>query len=90
MNLTQHCQQNDRFHVAAQAAQCAHWLKSQGFEVLAITHGPRILVRSNALCDRLEGAVQGYSRGPTGFQEHYKTVIRFGCQVRWAVKGGAA
>lgn len=89
MNLSQHHQQHDRFEVAAQADYCVRWLKSQGFDVLAVSDGPRILVRSGPLCDRLEGAVQGYSRGPKGV-ERYKAVIRHDCEVRWAVKGGAA
>src|SRR5665647_3375892 len=60
MNLSQHYHQHDRFEVAASADYCVRWLKSQGFEVLAVSDGPRILVRSGPLCDRLEGAVQGY------------------------------
>lgn len=51
----------------------------------AVTVCPRILVRYSPLCDKLEGAVQGYSRGPRGI-EHYKTVVRFDCEVRWKIE----
>lgn len=90
MNLTQHYRQSDRFQVASQADQCVHWLKSQGFEVLAITHGPRILIRNTPLCAMLDGAVQGFSRGPNGVEQRYQAAIRFGCEVRWAGIRGAA
>ncbi len=89
MNLTQHHQQQERFTVAAQADYCVRWLKAQGFEVLAITLGPRILVRYSPLCDQFEGAIEGYSRGPKGV-ERYKSVIRHDCEVRWMMQGGAA
>lgn len=78
-----------RRRIAEQADFCVRWLKAQGFDVLAVSDGPRILVRYSHLCDQLEGAVEGYSRGPKG-SERYKCVIRHECEVRWIVTGGAA
>jgi phosphoserine phosphatase len=71
-----------RRHIAAQADHCVRWLKAHGFEVLAVTDGPRITVRNSHLCDMLEGAVAGYSRGPKG-EERYRCVVRLDCEVRW-------
>jgi hypothetical protein len=66
------------------AAGCVRWLRSQGFDVLSIWDGPRIIIRSSPLCDQMEDAVEGYSRSKTG-EQRYKTVIRCGCEVRWKV-----
>lgn len=89
MNLSQHHQQQDRFEIATRADFCVRWLRSQGLEVLAVSNGPRILVRYSPQCDQFEGAVQGYWRGPKGV-ERYQAVIRLDCEVRWVVDGGAA
>lgn len=77
-----------RRNLASQADYCVKWLQENGLEVIAISDGPRITVRNSPLCNKLEGAVQGYSRGPKGV-EHYKTVIRFDCEIRWKIEVGS-
>jgi len=87
-----------RLWIAEQADFCAKWLKAQGLEVLHVEKGqrtpPRITIRHSPLCDRFEGAVACYSRAlnPSRTVQAellYKTVARFGCEVRWE-DGGAA
>jgi hypothetical protein len=73
-----------RRRIAAQADDCVKWLRAQGFFVLSVWDGPRVIIRNSPLCDQLEGAVEGYSRGKAG-EQRYKTVIRFDCEVRWKV-----
>jgi len=74
---------NNNAYCDRQASFCVDWLEAQGFVVLNVERGPRITVCYSPLCDRLEGAVQGYSSGIKGCQR-YKMVWRFDCQVRWA------
>lgn len=76
-----------RFLIAEQADQCVGWLRANGFDVLTIEAGPRITVRTSPLCDQLEGAVCGFSRGLHG-EQRYKMVTRFECEVRWLDAGG--
>src|ERR1019366_2607098 len=71
-----------RRKIAHRANYCVRWLRDQGFEVLGVGDGPRIIIRSSALCDQFEGAVSGYSRSLRG-EQRYKTVIRLDCEVRW-------
>ena len=82
-----------RLWIAGQADYCARWLKVQGLEVLLVEKGtrtpPRIHVRYSPLCDRIEGAVMVYERSVQG-ERRYKSVMRFGCEVRWEDKRGAA
>lgn len=95
-----------RLWIAEQADHCVKWLKAQGLEVLGVEKGPRtpprITIRTSPLCDRFEGAVAGYSRAlnpsrTVQAEQRYKTVMRFGCEVRWedacpeqSRRGGAA
>lgn len=76
-----------RFLIAEQADECVTWLKVNGFEVLSVEAGPRIIVRPSPLCDAFEGAVEAYSRGIYGVQR-YKMVVRFKCAVCWLDEGG--
>jgi hypothetical protein len=71
-----------RRKIAHRADYCVRWLKDQGFEVLGVEDGPRIIIRNCALCDEFEGAVEGYSRGRLG-EQRYKAVIRLDCEVSW-------
>ena len=71
-------------HLNRQARACVDWLKAQGFTVLRVESGPRITVQPNPLCDQLEGAVAGYSRGVKG-ESRYHMVWRLNCQVQWEV-----
>lgn len=91
-----HCELNDvpntvsgawRFLIAEKADQCVGWLKAQGFDVLMVEAGPRITVRTSPLCDQLEGAVRGFSRGLHG-EQYYKMAHRLGCTVCWLDEGG--
>lgn len=86
-----------RILATEQADHCARWLKAQGLEVLFVVHPrpappavralpPRIHIRPCALCDKIEGAVQMYMRGPSG-ELRYKMALRMGCEVRWADTG---
>jgi len=88
-----------RLWFAEQADYCAKWLKAQGLEVLRVEKGPlaspRITIRHNPLCDRFEGAVACYSRATNHSrtvqaEQRYKTVMRFGCEVRWDEQGAHA
>ena len=72
--------------IAQRVDQCAKWLKINGFEVQGVERCGRIHIRTSPLCEQLEGAIAGFSRGPRGVQR-YKTVIRFDCEVRW-IDGG--
>lgn len=83
-----------RLWIAEQADHCVKWLKAQGLEVLSVEKGtrtpPRIIVRTSPLCDRFEGAVACYSRATNHArtvqaEQRYKTVMRLGCEVRWAL-----
>ena len=76
-----------RMAIAQQVDQCVKWLKINGFEVHGVERCGRIHIRTSPLCEQLEGAIAGFSRGPRGVQR-YKTVIRFDCEVRW-IDGGA-
>jgi len=75
-----------RFLITEQADQCVNWLKANGFDVLSIEPGPSITIRTSPLCNELEGAVAGYSRGLHG-ERRYKMVIRFDCAVYWLDEG---
>jgi hypothetical protein len=69
--------------IAARADHCVRWLKSQGFEVIAVCSGSRIIVRHTPECDALEGAVSGYQRTVRG-EIRYRFAIRFDCEIRWS------
>lgn len=74
-----------RRELAQKAHQCARWLKVNGFEVIAVAGGmrqPRVLIKPDPLCDRLEGAVSAYERSPRG-ERHYRYAVRFDCMVEW-------
>lgn len=88
MNLSQHYQQQHRSRIADQADHCVKWLKSQGFDVLSVSDGPRITIRPSPLCKSLQGAVESYSSSAQG-EQRYKTVTLFDCEVRWAVEESA-
>lgn len=67
--------------------RCIEWLAVQKYEVLTVQQGPRIprvYIKPSPLCDELEGAVEHYERSAAG-ERRYKTALRFGCEVRWAV-----
>lgn len=79
-----------RRQIAAKAYQCARWLRANGFEVLAVMGGlrqPRVVIKPSPLCDRLDGVVAAYERGPYG-ERRYRYAVRFDCMVEW--EGGAA
>lgn len=83
--------QAQRLAIAEQANRCIKWLRIQGFEVRHVMkghQGPLIIIETNPLCEKLEGAVDAYERGPKG-EYRYRMVMRLNCEVRWAVKGGA-
>lgn len=92
--LIEHPRAAARLAIAEQANLCAKWLKAQGLEVLRVEKGPRtpprIIIRTSPLCDLIEGAVACYSRAlnhshTVQAEQRYKTAMRFGCEVRWAV-----
>ena len=74
-----------RFHIASQAERCVEWLRINGFDVLRVESGQRITIRTCALCDQLEGAVEAYSR-TRGGASRYKMVTRWDCLVCWEVE----
>lgn len=79
-----------RRQIATKAYQCARWLRANGFEVLAVMGGlrqPRVVIKAGPLCDRLDGVVAAFERGPCG-ERRYRYAVRFGCMVEW--EGGAA
>ncbi len=84
--ITVFCPVTRRRWIAEQVDICTKWCKVQGLEVLRVEKSlrtpPRIYIKPSTLCDRLEGAVACYERGPHG-ERRYKMAIRFGCEVRW-------
>lgn len=77
----------DRMARAAKADPCVKWLKLQGFDVMYVQHGPlnsspRIVIRTEPLCDQLEGSVHRFERVGK-VESRYRVAIRFGCEVRW-------
>ncbi len=75
----------ERRLLATAADQCAKWLKASNIEVLALdsSHAtPVIIVRHCPECDRFEGIVKAYQRGPN-WSKRYSFVIRMGCEIRW-------
>lgn len=77
--------------VRGRITRCVAWLKVSGYEVLAVQQGPRqprVHIRPEPLCGALDGAIAHYERGAAG-ERRYKSVMRFGCEVRWG-DGGTA
>ncbi len=73
--------------LAQVADYCVRWLKSQGIKVKRVegdNQQPRIIVKHNALCERLEGITLAYERSQYG-ERRFGWVFRFGCQIKWAV-----
>lgn len=81
-------------HVGAgltNAAQCADWLRAQGYTVLNVLVGsrnPRIEIAPSRRCAALEGAVFLTERHGGQTARQVWVAHRFGCEVRW--EGGAA
>jgi hypothetical protein len=76
-----------RRELASKAHQCAKWLRISGYKVIAVSGGlrqPRIVIEAEPLCDRLEGAVDGYERTAHG-ERRYRYVLRFDVMVEWEV-----
>lgn len=84
----QSVRQAQRLDIAERADRCVKWLKIQGFEVLRVEQGPRIIIRTCPLCDKFEGAIETYERNLQA-AHRYKKVMRLDCEVRWEI-GGAA
>lgn len=74
-----------RRQIAMKAYQCARWLQISGFEVLAVMGGlrqPRVIIKADPLCERLDGVVEAYERSLHG-ERRYRYAVRFGCMVEW-------
>jgi hypothetical protein len=84
MDIPRRIQGAPRFEIAAQVSRCVTWLKVNGFDVLSVQPGPRITIKPSALCDKLEGVVESYSRTRKG-EQRFKMVMRWECCVCWDV-----
>lgn len=83
LNMHRRIQGEQRFQIASRADRCVNWLKANGFEVLRV-EASRITIKASPLCDKLEGAVEGFTRNRKG-EQRYKMVSRLDCAVVWNV-----